>query len=426
MASRRGAAPGPRHAGRAEGRTFRQGGGVSLRRVGGRNIHVRPDARARSGPDAARSNASGPLRGRYDFGRARTSGGRTDTCEANLDSMDWSDLTGELDAWRDEGRTASLWWRDDDAVAPAPALDRLAALAHEHEVTVGLAVIPALAEPALAPWLGSARAEVLQHGWAHRSHAAPGEKKTELGSRRAPDDVTAELSRGFRRLGGIAGDQLRPVLVPPWNRIDPGLIPSLPLAGFCGLFDVRSPRRRGARSGAQAGELPRRRGGLAGRTGLRRVRPGPRVGGRTSRGPARAVGGSGRADRVPDPSRRPRGVHVDVHRPVPRMHAAPSGGPLARAGRGDTRMTEHRSGTPAEARSPDEQRRTSLRLAARLRSGDVRVEIVGDGDHRLSRDADLSRLARTLHGVRAEPVLRRAVPGDAALHRGRPGAAAVT
>ena len=42
---------------------------------------------------------------------------------------------------------------------------------------------------------------------------------------------------------------------------------------------------------------------------------------------------------------------------------------------------------------------TSFRLASRLRSGDVTVEIVGDGEHRLSRDADLARLARTLHGV---------------------------
>ena len=192
-------------------------------------------------PGAARSNASGPLRGRYDFARARTSRGRIDTCGANLDSMNWSDLTDELDAWQAEGRTASLWWRDDDAVAPAPALDRLAALANEHEVTVGLAVIPALAEPALAPWLRSVRAEVLQHGWAHRSHAAPGEKKAEFGGRRAPDDVTAELSRGFRRLGEIAGDRLRPVLVPPWNRIDPGLIPGLPRAGFRG-FSTYGPR----------------------------------------------------------------------------------------------------------------------------------------------------------------------------------------
>ena len=50
-------------------------------------------------------------------------------------------------------------------------------------------------------------------------------------------------------------------------------------------------------------------------------------------------------------------------------------------------------------RDEDVPWRTSLRLAARLCSGDVTVEIVGDGDHRLSRDADLARLARTLHGV---------------------------
>ena len=172
-------------------------------------------------------------------------GGRADTCGANLDTMDWSDLTDELDAWRAEGRTASLWWRDDDAAAPTPALDRLAGLARAHEVTVGLAVIPAVAEPALAPWLESVSAEVLQHGWVHRNHAAPGEKKSELGGGRAPDEVTAELSRGFRRLGGIAGDRLQPVLVPPWNRIDPALVPVLPRAGFRGFSTY------GSRSGAE-------------------------------------------------------------------------------------------------------------------------------------------------------------------------------
>ena len=50
-------------------------------------------------------------------------------------------------------------------------------------------------------------------------------------------------------------------------------------------------------------------------------------------------------------------------------------------------------------RDEDVPWRTSLRLAARLRSGDVTVEIVGDGDHRLSRDTDLALLARTLRGV---------------------------
>ena len=39
---------------------------------------------------------------------------------------------------------------------------------------------------------------------------------------------------------------------------------------------------------------------------------------------------------------------------------------------------------------------TSLRLAERLRSRDVAVTLVKEGDHRLSRDADLARLGATL------------------------------
>ena len=50
-------------------------------------------------------------------------------------------------------------------------------------------------------------------------------------------------------------------------------------------------------------------------------------------------------------------------------------------------------------RDEDAPWQTSLRLASRLRTSDVIVEIVGDGDHRLSRDEDLARLARTLYGV---------------------------
>ena len=39
---------------------------------------------------------------------------------------------------------------------------------------------------------------------------------------------------------------------------------------------------------------------------------------------------------------------------------------------------------------------TSLRLAAALRSGDVQVTLVKDGDHRLSREQDIALLLRTL------------------------------
>ena len=156
--------------------------------------------------------------------------------------MHWSDLSEELDAWHAEGHVASLWWRDDDAAAPAPALDRLADLAREHVVTVGLAVIPALAQPSLAPWLEPLRAEVLQHGWDHRNHAAAGEKKVELGPQRALGEVTAELSKGSAKLRELAGDQCLPVLVPPWNRIDPALVPALPHGGFRGI-SAFGPRR---------------------------------------------------------------------------------------------------------------------------------------------------------------------------------------
>ena len=156
--------------------------------------------------------------------------------------MDWSDLREELDAWHGAGRTVSLWWRDDDAMAPTPALDRLAGLARAHAVTVGLAVIPALARPSLAPWLESECAEVLQHGWAHGNHAADGQKRAELGAHRAPGVVAAELSKGFATLRELAGARFLPALVPPWNRIDEAVTSTLADVGFRGLSTF-GPRR---------------------------------------------------------------------------------------------------------------------------------------------------------------------------------------
>jgi len=47
-------------------------------------------------------------------------------------------------------------------------------------------------------------------------------------------------------------------------------------------------------------------------------------------------------------------------------------------------------------RDPDVPWQTSMRLAERLQSGDVQVTLVKDGDHRLSRPADLALLRRTL------------------------------
>ncbi len=52
-------------------------------------------------------------------------------------------------------------------------------------------------------------------------------------------------------------------------------------------------------------------------------------------------------------------------------------------------------------RDADVPYQASIGLAARLQSEDVRVELVKDGDHRLSRDQDLALLMRTLESLLA-------------------------
>ncbi|HSK39115.1 MAG TPA: alpha/beta hydrolase [Arenibaculum sp.] len=54
-------------------------------------------------------------------------------------------------------------------------------------------------------------------------------------------------------------------------------------------------------------------------------------------------------------------------------------------------------------RDPDVPWRTSLTLAERLRTEDVGITLVKDGDHRLSRPQDLELLCRTLGGMLDRP-----------------------
>jgi pimeloyl-ACP methyl ester carboxylesterase len=51
---------------------------------------------------------------------------------------------------------------------------------------------------------------------------------------------------------------------------------------------------------------------------------------------------------------------------------------------------------------PDVPWQVSLRLAAALRSADVQVHLIKDGDHRLSRDSDIALLLRTVDGLAAD------------------------
>lgn len=145
----------------------------------------------------------------------------------------WSDLVDELDRWGEAGRCASLWWRDDDAVAPTLQLDRLLRLARG--VPIALAVIPGLAEPDLPAVLGTTpNLAVLQHGWRHLNHAVAG-KKSEFPATRAATAAAADLAAGAQRLRELFGPQFVAMLAPPWNRFAAELLPLLAPAGIAGL-----------------------------------------------------------------------------------------------------------------------------------------------------------------------------------------------
>jgi peptidoglycan/xylan/chitin deacetylase (PgdA/CDA1 family) len=161
-------------------------------------------------------------------------------------TAEWADLVAELDRWGEAGQVATLWWRDDDAVAAMPELDGLLRLAGE--VPLALAVIPADARPDLAVALAAfPQVTVLQHGWRHANHAANG-KKSEFPSGRPAADVAAELAEGHARLVGLFSPRALPVFVPPWNRFAAEFLPLLGAAGIAGLS---------AMAGREALALPR-------------------------------------------------------------------------------------------------------------------------------------------------------------------------
>src|SRR5579883_282812 len=156
-------------------------------------------------------------------------------------SGDWDDLGREFDAWRRIGRTATLWWRDDDAATVDPRLDAL--LEMTRGLPLALAVIPALADTSLASRIASEpRVTALQHGWKHANHAPKGERAAELGAHRPLDTVFDELGRGWQLLSQLFGPVALPVLVPPWNRVADSVTSRLSQAGYRGL-STSGPRR---------------------------------------------------------------------------------------------------------------------------------------------------------------------------------------
>ncbi|MEZ5926139.1 MAG: polysaccharide deacetylase family protein [Hyphomicrobiaceae bacterium] len=146
----------------------------------------------------------------------------------------WHDLHMELEAWRAARRVVTFWWRDDDAVAPTPALERMIGLTERFGVPLLLAVIPEPSSEALrrrvdgSPWVF-----VAQHGLRHRNNAAEGERASEFPHARTLSENVTDMTEGLKLLAGFP--HLVPVFVPPWNRIDARLFPALASIGHRGV-----------------------------------------------------------------------------------------------------------------------------------------------------------------------------------------------
>ncbi len=145
-------------------------------------------------------------------------------------------IEAEFDEWFRRGLAPCFWLRDDDAMQPSRALDRLIEMVRRYDVPLLLAVIPVDATAALAEQIvDEPRVTPCVHGYAHRRHTPDGTPPLELGGDRPADEILLELARGRERLTGLFGDRLSRILVPPWNRLSNEVASRLHEVGFTAL-----------------------------------------------------------------------------------------------------------------------------------------------------------------------------------------------
>ncbi len=146
---------------------------------------------------------------------------------------DWAALDVELALWASKGLNPRLWWRDDDAKAVTPDLERLLALSDSYAVPIHLSVIPEGLQPELAPRLRDAGyAFVLQHGLVHKNHEPKGAPVSEVGDNRDLSLQEQDLRRGWDILQAADMPRLLDGFVPPWNRIGDATRQRLPDWGY--------------------------------------------------------------------------------------------------------------------------------------------------------------------------------------------------
>ncbi len=162
---------------------------------------------------------------------------------------DWTALVRELGLWAQSGRTATFWWRDDDAGNDVAKLKELLHLQQSLGVPLAIAVVPGwLSDEVAALIAGTGDIHVLQHGVAHADHSAGRGRRMELCDRALSSGLRQALIRSRNVLRASFPSTLREVMVPPWNRIDEAVVSILARSGFVGLSTL-GPRRGARRHG---------------------------------------------------------------------------------------------------------------------------------------------------------------------------------
>jgi len=141
----------------------------------------------------------------------------------------------ELDLWAARGSKASFWVRDDDAVEVSDSLVLLRDMAARYMVKIGLAVIPGQAVPELTTFLEANARHFypMCHGWQHINYNTR-HKPAEFGAERSHAKLVRDAGLALGSFSAAFRD-VKPIFVPPFNRITPALIRALPGVGFFGV-----------------------------------------------------------------------------------------------------------------------------------------------------------------------------------------------
>lgn len=158
-------------------------------------------------------------------------GGAQNTCDLILSSAPskrsqkidpWTALADEFTKWDGLKTKPFIWFRDDDVSKVTPAFERIVTLFATHQIDLYAAAIPGLITENSLKDLSRDYPNVtfLQHGYDHSNHALKGEKKIELGGTWALDKAQQSLLDGKAKLEDLFDERFKPIMVPPWNRID--------------------------------------------------------------------------------------------------------------------------------------------------------------------------------------------------------------